>query len=61
MARSMTTCGLFSVLLFLLDTNTGIFCSDPGIQRESVFGSYTNGAGLYKRQHLKQIGRMYGE
>jgi hypothetical protein len=45
----------------IADIDYKIFCSDPGLQRDNIWGSYTNGAGLYKREHLKAIGRMYGE
>jgi hypothetical protein len=38
-----------------------IFCADTGLQSDSIWGSYTNGAGLYRRSDLQQIGRMYGE
>lgn len=37
------------------------FCSDPGIKTGNIWGSYTNGAGLYRRSYLADIGRMYGE
>jgi len=38
-----------------------IFCSDPGFKTGNIWGSYTNGAGLYRREYLADIGRMYGE
>lgn len=38
-----------------------IFCADTGLHGDSIWGSYTNGAGLYRRSDLQQIGRMYGE
>jgi hypothetical protein len=45
----------------IADVDYRIFCGDTGIQRETIWGSYTNGAGLYKRADLMAIGRMYGE
>jgi hypothetical protein len=46
-----------------MDTNVDyrIFCADTGLNGDFIWGSYTNGAGLYRRSDLKQIGRMYGE
>ena len=41
--------------------NYQIVCSDPSTKSKYIWGSYTNGAGLYKREHLLNIGRMYGE
>ena len=38
-----------------------IFCADTGLHLDNIWGSYTNGAGLYRRSDLQQIGRMYGE
>ena len=38
-----------------------IFCSDPSVRTGNIWGSYTNGAGLYRRSYLHSIGRMYGE
>lgn len=39
-----------------------IYCADNTfVSSNSVWGSYTNGAGLYSRQTLAEIGRMYGE
>ncbi|CAJ1951479.1 unnamed protein product [Cylindrotheca closterium] len=43
------------------DIDYRIYCSDPSLQKSHIWGSYTNGAGLYKRSSLKHIGRMYGE
>jgi hypothetical protein len=43
------------------DIDYRIFCSDPSLQLKSIWGSYTNGAGLYRRADLIDIGRMYGE
>ena len=43
------------------DIDYRIFCSDPSLQLQSIWGSYTNGAGLYRRADLIDIGRMYGE
>lgn len=38
-----------------------IFCADTGLKSGAIWGSYTNGAGLYRRSDLYRIGRMYGE
>jgi len=39
-----------------------IFCGETNLSAvKEAFGSYTNGSGLYKRKHLHDIGRMYGE
>ena len=38
-----------------------IFCADNSFASGYVWGSYTNGAGLYSREALADIGRMYGE
>lgn len=38
-----------------------IFCADNSFKSNYIWGSYTNGAGLYKRDALVEIGRMYGE
>jgi hypothetical protein len=38
-----------------------IFCADTGLKSDSVWGSYTNGAGLYHRGDLMAVGRMFGE
>lgn len=39
-----------------------IFCADTGIKGGgSVWGSYTNGAGLYRRANLINVGRQFGE
>ena len=38
-----------------------IFCADGGLSSGYIYGSYTNGAGLYSRDALADIGRMYGE
>lgn len=43
------------------DINYQIYCSDPSTTSEYIWGSYTNGAGLYKRSALMDVGRMYGE
>ena len=45
----------------LVDVDYRIFCADAGLQRDSIWGSYTNGAGLYRRSDLHQVGRMFGE
>jgi GT2 family glycosyltransferase len=38
-----------------------IFCADTGLNSGAIWGSYTNGAGLYRRSSLRKVGRMYGE
>ena len=38
-----------------------IVCSDPSTTSKYIWGSFTNGAGLYKRSALMDVGRMYGE
>ena len=38
-----------------------IVCSDPSLNSKYIWGSYTNGAGLYKRSALMDVGRLYGE
>jgi hypothetical protein len=38
-----------------------IFCADTSIKGETIWGSYTNGAGLYNRTDLMRVGRMFGE
>ena len=38
-----------------------IFCADSTLSSGYIWGSYTNGAGLYSRAALADIGRMYGE
>lgn len=43
------------------DIDYRIFCADTGLKSDNIWGSYTNGAGLYRRADLIQIGRMYGE
>eukprot|EP00980_Cylindrotheca_fusiformis_P001504 scaffold346_cov116-Cylindrotheca_fusiformis.AAC.18 len=45
----------------VVDIDYRIFCSDPSLQKSHIWGSYTNGAGLYRRSELSQVGRMYGE
>ena len=45
----------------IADIDYRIFCGDTGMKYENIWGSYTNGAGLYKRADLMAIGRMYGE
>ncbi|KAG7347251.1 trypsin-like peptidase domain containing protein [Nitzschia inconspicua] len=37
------------------------FCADTGLKSDAIWGSYTNGAGLYHRRDLIKTGRMYGE
>jgi len=41
--------------------NYKVFCSDNGFSSGYIWGSYTNGAGLYSRAALAEVGRMYGE
>jgi hypothetical protein len=38
-----------------------IFCADISLKGNSIWGSYTNGAGLYNRDDLMKTGRMFGE
>jgi hypothetical protein len=45
----------------IVDIDYRIFCGDVSVQNEVLWGSYTNGAGLYRRSDLMNIGRMYGE
>jgi len=45
----------------LENINFQIACSDPSTNSKYIWGSYTNGAGLYKRSSLIDVGRMYGE
>ena len=45
----------------IADVDYRIFCAETGLQNGNIWGSYTNGAGLYRRADLIQIGRMYGE
>ena len=37
------------------------YCADSSGNSGYMWGSYTNGAGLYSRKHLDDIGPMYGE
>jgi hypothetical protein len=41
--------------------NYQIFCADSALQTQYLWGSYTNGAGLYKRSAFEETGRMLGE
>ena len=34
-----------------------IYCSDPSLQKSYIWGSYTNGSGMYKRNSLIEVGR----
>lgn len=45
----------------LEEINYQIVCSDTSTMSTYIWGSYTNGAGLYKRSSLMNVGRMYGE
>jgi len=46
----------------IVDIDYRIFCADTGFRSGMVWGSYTNGAGLYRRKDLiENVGRMYGE
>jgi hypothetical protein len=38
-----------------------IYCADKSLSNALVWGSYTNGAGLYSIESLRSLGRMYGE
>eukprot|EP00934_Nitzschia_sp_Nitz4_P009189 Nitzschia sp. Nitz4//scaffold59_size112058//110258//111966//NITZ4_004131-RA/size112058-augustus-gene-0.97-mRNA-1//1//CDS//3329555189//9179//frame0 len=44
-----------------VDIDYQIFCGDSSLQNQVLWGSYTNGAGLYRRKALKSVGRMFGE
>lgn len=46
---------------YVVDIDYRIFCADTGMKSHSVWGSYTNGAGLYRRSELIKIGRQFGE
>ena len=45
----------------IVDIDYRIFCADTGMKGNTVWGSYTNGAGLYRRSELIKIGRQFGE
>lgn len=45
----------------IADIDYRIFCGDTTMQGGTIWGSFTNGAGLYRRRDLMKIGRMYGE
>jgi hypothetical protein len=45
----------------IADIDYRIFCADAGMKSNNVWGSYTNGAGLYRRSELIKIGRQFGE
>jgi hypothetical protein len=45
----------------IADIDYRIFCADTGMKGNAVWGSYTNGAGLYSRSELVKIGRQFGE
>jgi hypothetical protein len=45
----------------VLPVDYRVFCADTGLHGDSIWGSYTNGAGLYRRRDLIRLGRMYGE
>jgi hypothetical protein len=45
----------------VVDVDYRIFCSASPLGNDHIWGSYTNGAGLYKREDLIKVGRMYGE
>jgi len=45
----------------LEEINFQVICSDTSTTGKYIWGSYTNGAGLYKRSSLMNVGRMYGE
>jgi hypothetical protein len=45
----------------LQEVSYQIVCSDPSTTSMYIWGSYTNGSGLYRRKDLIKIGRMYGE
>ncbi len=43
------------------DIDYRVFCADTGMRGNSVWGSFTNGAGLYRRSDLIRVGRQFGE
>jgi len=43
------------------DIDYRVFCADTGMGGNSVWGSFTNGAGLYRRSDLIKVGRQFGE
>lgn len=45
----------------IADIDYRIFCADTSMKSNYPFGSYTNGAGLYRRSELIKIGRQFGE
>lgn len=46
----------------IADIDYRVFCADTGLkQGNTVWGSFTNGAGLYRRSELIQVGRQFGE
>jgi GT2 family glycosyltransferase len=56
--RSTTTTTTMTTTTSL---NYQIYCADVSFASRYIWGSYTNGAGLYSRTVLRDIGRMYGE
>uniref|UniRef100_A0A448ZAY1 Glycosyltransferase 2-like domain-containing protein n=1 Tax=Pseudo-nitzschia multistriata TaxID=183589 RepID=A0A448ZAY1_9STRA len=44
-----------------VDIDYRIFCADVGAKAGAIWGSYTNGAGLYRRSDLQKVGRQFGE
>ena len=45
----------------IADIDYRVFCADTGMSGNSVWGSFTNGAGLYRRSELIKVGRQFGE
>lgn len=46
----------------IVDIDYRIFCAVTAVKNgDTVWGSYTNGAGLYRRSDLIDVGRQYGE
>mmetsp|Transcript_8986 Transcript_8986/g.19406 ORF Transcript_8986/g.19406 Transcript_8986/m.19406 type:complete len:537 (-) Transcript_8986:287-1897(-) len=46
----------------IVDIDYQVFCADTAVKSGStVWGSYTNGAGLYRRSDLIKVGRQFGE
>jgi Glycosyl transferase family 2 len=45
----------------IVDVNYQIFCADQSIRSQYLWGSHTNGAGLYNRERMMDVGRMMGE
>jgi hypothetical protein len=44
-----------------VDVHYQLYCSDPTLRSSYLWGSHTNGAGLYNRELMMSVGRMLGE